>query len=142
ENGAGEQAHQQTVNALGVAAHSCARYEDYATVHKIGTDLEASYVRDTTRHVKCCGQALENLLTAPAFERVIELYVARRDDVAWAKVVGSFAKWIGSRSGEVVFTLLEKENSAPNRLRLVRMCAPLLGKSATDAAVRRLQDER
>jgi HEAT repeat protein len=77
-----------------------------------------------------------------AFERVIELYVAKRDDLAWAKVVGSLAKWFGPKSGEVVFNLLEKENSAANRLRLVRMCAPLLGGVAMEAARRRLSDER
>jgi HEAT repeat protein len=42
----------------------------------------------------------------------------------------------------VVFMLLEKENSAANRLRLVRMCAPLLGGAAMEAARRRLSDER
>ena len=61
--------------------------------------------------------------------------MAKRDDLAWAKVVGSLAKWIGPKSGEVVFTLLEKENSASNRLRLVRMCAPLLGSAIPIVAI-------
>jgi len=134
--------HQQVANCLLTAAQTAALYEDFGTVHKIGLDLESSLATDKARHLDCCGRALENLLTTAAFERVIELYVAKRDDLAWAKVVGSLAKWFGPKSGEVVFTLLEKENSASNRLRLVYMCAPLLGAAAREAARRRLSDER
>ncbi|MGA3326525.1 MAG: HEAT repeat domain-containing protein [Terriglobia bacterium] len=134
--------HQQVAKCLLTAAQTAALYEDFGTVHKIGSDLEISLATDNARHLGCCGRALENLLTTEAFERVIELYVAKRDDLAWAKVVGSLAKWFGPKSGEVVFTLLEKENSASNRLRLVRMCAPLLGGAAMEAARRRLSDER
>jgi hypothetical protein len=137
-----EESHPQVAACLTAAAQSAALYEDYGTVHKIGSDLDSSLAKDSVRHQECCGRALENLLTAAEFERVIELYVAKRDDLAWAKIVGSLAKWIGPKSGEVVFTLLEKENSAPNRLRLVRMCAPLLGRAAMEAAQRRLADER
>lgn len=140
--GSDRASHQQVANCLATASQTAAVYEDYATVHKIGSDLDASLASDNARHSECCGRALDNLLTGAAFERVIELYVAKRGDLAWAKVVGSLAKWIGPKSGEVVFTLLEKENSAPNRLRLVRMCAPLLGRAAREAAVRRLGDER
>jgi HEAT repeat protein len=138
----GGEFHQQAAANLAAAAQTVAVYEDYTTVHKIGTDLESSLASDPAAHAGCCGRALENLLAAAAFERVIELYVAKRDDLAWAKVVGSLAKWIGPKSGEVVFTLLEKESSASNRLRLVRMCAPLLGSAAMEAARRRLTDER
>jgi len=142
EERADGESHQQAANCLLTAAQTAAAYEDFGTVHKIGQDLEASMAKDEVRHRECCLRALGNLLTAAAFERVIELYVARRDDPAWAKVVGSLARWIGPKSGEVVFTLLEKENSASNRLRLVRMCAPLLGGAAKEAARRRLADER
>jgi hypothetical protein len=136
------ESHQQVANCLAAAAQTAAVYEDYGTVHKIGTDLDSSLASDNVQHLECCGRSLENLLTAAAFERVIELYVAKRDDLAWPKVVSSLAKWIGPKSGEVVFTLLEKENSASNRLRLVRMCAPLLGRAAMEAAQRRLSDQR
>jgi HEAT repeat protein len=139
---ADEDFHQQVAKSLLTAAQTAALYEDYGTVHKIGSDLESSLAIDNARHLDCCGQALANLLTTAAFERVIELYVAKRDDFAWAKVVSSLAKWFGPKSGEVVFTLLEKESSASNRLRLVRMCAPLLGTAAMEAARRRLSDER
>lgn len=141
KDGAGE-FHRQVANSLAATAQAVGVYEDYGTVHKIGSDLEGSMAQENARHLECCGRALENLLTAAEFERVIELYVAKRDDLAWAKVVGSLAKWIGPKSGEVVFTLLEKESSASNRLRLVRMCAPLLGTAAMEAAQRRLADER
>ena len=134
--------HQQVAKGLIAAAQTAALYEDFSTVHKIGLDLKTSLATDNARHLACCGQALENLMTMEAFERVIELYVAKRDDLAWAKVVGSLAKWFGPKSGEVVFTLLEKEKSASNRFRLVRMCAPLLGAAALEAARRRLSDER
>jgi DNA-directed RNA polymerase subunit F len=134
--------HQQAANCLLTAAQTAALYEDFGTVHKIGLDLEASLANDGARHRNCCGRALENLLTTAAFERVIELYMAKRNDLAWAKVVSSLAKWLGPKSGEVVFKLLENENSASNRLRLVHMCAPLLGVAAMEAARRRLSDER
>jgi hypothetical protein len=134
--------HQQVANCLLLAAQTVALYEDFGTVHKIGLDLQDSLATDKALHLGCCGRALENLLTAASFERVIELYVAKRDDLAWAKVVGSMAKWFGPKSGEVLFTLLEKENSVSNRLRLVHMCAPLLGATALEATRRTLADER
>jgi hypothetical protein len=134
--------HQQAANCLLTAAQTAALYEDFGTVHKIGFDLQNCLATDKALHLDCCGRALENLLTTASFERVIELYLAKRDDLAWAKIVASLAKWFGPKSGEVVFTLLEKENSASNRLRLVHMCAPLLGVAAMEAARRRLSDER
>jgi len=134
--------HQQVANCLLLAAQTAALYEDFGTVHKIGIDLQNSLATDKTLHLSCCGQALENLLPTASFERVIELYVAKRDDLAWAKIVASLAKWLGPKSGEVVFTLLEREKSVSNRLRLVHMCAPLLGATAMEAARRRLSDER
>jgi HEAT repeats len=134
--------HQRVADCLLGAAQSAALCEDFETVHKIGLDLESSLARDNARHATCCGRVLESLLTSAAFERVIELYVAKRDDLAWAKTVGSLAKWFGPKGGEIVFQLLEKEKSASNRLRLVRMCAPLLGTAAMEAARRRLSDER
>jgi hypothetical protein len=142
EKHAHQNAHQQAANCLLAAAQAAALYEDFGTVHKIGIALENPLATDNARHFDCCGRALGNLLTTAAFERVIELYGSKRDDLAWAKVVGSLAKWLGPKSGEVVFTLLEKESSASNRLRLVRMCAPLLGAAALEAARRRLSDER
>jgi hypothetical protein len=134
--------HQQVANCLLTAAQTAALYEDFGTVHKIGLDLQNCLATDKALHRDCCGRALENLVTTASFERVIELYLAKRDDPAWAKVVGSLAKWFGPKSGEVVFTLLEKEDSVPNRLRLVHMCAPLLGDAAREAAHRMLSDER
>ncbi len=134
--------HQNVLKCLTAITQAAAGYEDFAAVHRIGLDIEASYSKEVAGHHDCCGRALEDLLPMGAFERVIELYMAKRDDPGWAKVVGSFAKWEGPKSGEVVFSLLEKENSAANRLRLVRMCAPLLGSAAMVAARRRLSDER
>jgi len=134
--------HQQVANCLLTAAQTAARYEDFEAVDKIGLDLQNCLRTDIALHLNCCGRALDNLLTSESFERVLELYVAKRDDLAWAKVVGSLAKWFGPKSGEVVFTLLEKESSVSNRLRLVHMCAPLLGVAALEAARRKLSDER
>ena len=134
--------HQQAANCLLTAAQTIALYEDFGTVHKIGLDLQNCLAKDKDLHLACCGRALENLITTASFERVIELYVAKRDDLAWAKVVGSLAKWFGPKSGEVLFALLEKESSVSNRLRLVHMCAPLLGVTAMEAARRKLSDER
>ncbi len=134
--------HNQVLKCLTTISQSAAAYEDFAAVHKIGLDIDSSYSKEVSGHHECCGQALENLLPMGSFERVIELYMSKRDDPGWAKVVGALAKWFGPKSGEVVFLLLEKENSAANRLRLVRMCAPLLGGAAMDAARRRLTDER
>jgi HEAT repeat protein len=142
EKHADRDSHQQVANCLLSAAQTAALYEDFGTVHKIGLDLQNCLATDKALHLNCCGRALENLLTTASFERVVELYVAKRDDLAWAKIVSSLAKWFGPKSGEVVFTLLEREKSAPNRLRLVHMCAPLLGVTAMEAARRRLSDER
>jgi hypothetical protein len=142
ENGADWDCHQQAANCLLTAAQTAALYEDFGTVHKIGLDFENCLATDKTRHLDCCARALENLLSTASFERVIGRYVATRDDLTWAKVVASFAQWLGPKSGEVVFTLLEKEDSWSNRLRLVHVCSSLLGATALEAARRRLADER
>jgi DNA-directed RNA polymerase subunit F len=142
EKHADRDSHQQVANCLLSAAQAATLYEDFWTVHKIGLDLQNSLAADKALHRGCCGRALENLLTTASFERIIDLYLAKRDDLAWAKVVGSMARWFGPKSGEVLFTLLEKESSVSNRLRLVHMCAPLLGVTAMGAARRRLSDER
>jgi DNA-directed RNA polymerase subunit F len=142
EKRADRDSHQQVANCLLSAAQAAALYEDFWAVHKIGLDLQNSLATDKALHRGCCGRALENLLTTASFERIIDLYLVKRDDLAWAKVVSSTAKWFGPKSGEVLFTLLEKESSVSNRLRLVHMCAPLLGVTAMEAARRTLSDER
>jgi HEAT repeat protein len=133
--------HAQVVSCLVALAHALAPYEDFETIHKIGTDLETLVEQDSTRHSQCCRAALGELSTPTALQRLVELLLASRDDPATARIVTALLQWVGSAAVDRLFEQLEAETVAPNRMRLMRLIAQY-GQVATDAARKRLRDQR
>src|SRR5579864_6793864 len=71
--------HSQAASALTVLAQSIVAFEDFQDVLAIGLSLEASNNRAPEKHKKCCALALSRLLPAAALERIIELFLQKRD---------------------------------------------------------------
>ena len=133
--------HQEVVNCLASLAQTAASCDDFELVHRIGLNLERSRGRNNARHADCCGRALGDLLTPGAAERLVELYLEKRDDLGWARIVAPLLKWLGLTGAEKVFERLEKETVASNRMRLMRLFTQL-GPARMEAARKRLADER
>ncbi len=133
--------HRQAANCLVSVAQHLGRLEDFEFVHKIALDLKRSQARHATQHSECCGAALTGLLAPPAIELLIDLYLQRRSDAAWAKTVASLLQAIGPPAVETAFRHLEDEAAASSRMRLIRLIGKL-GTAAIEAARKRLTDER
>jgi hypothetical protein len=136
-----EMLHFQVANGLALLSKSVADYEDYAVVQAAGGALERSLVRAPEAHAKCCAGAMKNLLSATAIERVIELYLQKRDDFAWTRTAGALLRWVGTPGAEACFHRLEEEQNTSNRLALLRLMGQA-GPAAVAAACRRLEDAR
>jgi HEAT repeat protein len=133
--------HRQISSSLSSAAQSLTAYEDFEFIRKIGLALEASLNRAPEQHAACCGKALENLLSPVSVGRMAELYIQRHDDAEWVRTATWLLKHAGTSGVEALFQALEEENSASNRMRLVRLLEQL-GAVGIEAARKRLEDER
>ena len=136
-----QECHPQIVNCLAVTSQIASTYEDFDQAQWIGAILGRSMAGREAEHTDCCGNALGRLLTPAAGERLIELYIEKRNDSAWARTVLTLLKCLGPAAGEKVFRRLEEETSASNRMRLMRLLSQL-GPEATELARSRLSDER
>jgi hypothetical protein len=115
--------HVQVVNALVALARIAATYEDFALVKKIGSVLETSAARNATVHSSCCRSALILMLQVSAVDRVVEIYLEKRNDSEWTRTVTVLLRWADSASIERVFARLDKDPVAANRLALIRLLA-------------------
>ncbi|HWX56197.1 MAG TPA: HEAT repeat domain-containing protein [Verrucomicrobiae bacterium] len=133
--------HIQVVNALAALATTTALYEDFAATHRIGAALELSAARDLEVHAKCCTATLASLLPASAVDRIGELFIQRRTDPVWARIVVALLRWSGPRGVDRLFAKLESESSTANRLVLVRLLARLGDASLVPARQRLVHPE-
>lgn len=133
--------HLQLVNALVALSKSNAIYEAFDLVQIVGSALEQSLSRDSAQHAECCAKGLEKLLPSNAIERLIELYLQKRDDSAWSRNVAIMLRRSGAEGIEVLFHRLEEESAATNRLALLRLLGRT-GSAGIAVARRRLVDSR
>jgi HEAT repeat protein len=136
-----EYVHFLAASALTVLSQSIAAYEDFVDVLAIGISLETSLNRDPEKHKKCCGLGLEQMLPAAAAERIIELFLAQRNDSAWNRMAARLLRFAGPKGVESVFKRLKEETDAKNRLALVRLVGQM-GKESIAVAYKFLRDER
>jgi HEAT repeat protein len=136
-----EAGHRAVVHCLLSMAQSAALYEDFEFVLQIASGLQTSLSRDAPQHATCCGKALADLLTPKGAERLVELYLERREDAPWARIAISLLRFLGPGGSEKVFERLAEEPVASNRMRLMRLFAQL-GPSGTAAVRGGLGDER
>lgn len=132
--------HHQILNCIIALARSVAIYEEFKLIQEVGAAPEKLAAKDPDRHQACCGAALSKLLTPTAVERVLEIYMHRRD-VAWARTAAALLRWSGRVAVTKVFQQLEDEQSTPNRFALLRLIGRI-GPVALDLARQRLTHER
>jgi hypothetical protein len=136
-----ELVHLQAANAITRLAQTIAAFENFQNVYAIAVALDTSSQRDRERHKNCCGAGLARLVPQAAIERIVELYLAQRNDSAWNRTATALLRFSAPASIEIVFNYLIREEDARNRLALVRLAAQL-GKASIDVACKLLQDER
>jgi hypothetical protein len=133
--------HQQVVNALVNIAQTVARFEEFEVVEAVGTAINRVASADSAKHEKCCVPALSKLISAHVVERVLELFMQKRDDPAWMRTAAALLKLSGSMGIGKAFFLLEEEQNTANRLALIRLIGRL-GTAALEEARKSLKDER
>lgn len=133
--------HRELVNCLACMAQIVSPFEDFELIHRIGSNLERSLVGHGAQHSSCCGMALGRLVSPASAERLVELFLTKREDPAGTKTITSLLKWLGPLGGERIFQRLEEETAAPNRMRLMRLLAQF-GAGGIEPARKRLADPR
>ncbi|HVP43893.1 MAG TPA: HEAT repeat domain-containing protein [Terriglobales bacterium] len=133
--------HFQLANSLVILSKNLATYEEFDTIVEIGTAMEKSLTRDPGLHVKCCSNGLAALLPPAAVERTVELLMQKKDDPAWTKTAMLLVRWSGTPAIQKLFSMLEKEQVATNRMALLRFIAQT-GSVAVETARRQLSHER
>ena len=133
--------HFQLVNSLGSLAQNAATYEEYDLVQTIGSALEQLLAKDPALHAECCEKIIRRLLPTTAIERLVELFLQKRDDATWNRNAASMLRRTGSAGIEVLFQTLEDEPTAANRLALIRLIGRM-GSAGVEVARQRLTDPR
>ncbi len=133
--------HFQVANNLVVLSKNVATYEEFDIILQAGTAMEKSLARDPGAHGKCCTNGLGSLLPSSAVERVVELLMQRRDEAAWLKTAMTLVRWAGQPAIDKMFSMLEKEQTATNRMALMRFIGQT-GTAALDSARRMLNHEK
>jgi HEAT repeat protein len=107
-------------------------------VRKVGAALEDSVTRDAAAHALCCSNALRLLLQPSAADRIVEIFLEKKNDSAWVKMVTGILRWTDASTLERIFLRLDQEPLATNRLALLRLLGRV-GPVGLAAARRRLQ---
>lgn len=137
--------HHQVLNAIVALCKNLAVYEDFELIQKIGGVLQAQAITwpapNTLTHASCCGSTLPKLITSSAAQRLIEIYMGKRDDPVTGRLVSTLLCWSGEAAIARVFQLLAEEQLAANRFVLIRL-AGRLGTPALESARQSMKDER
>ncbi len=133
--------HQQLLNALVAIALVVSKVEEFEMVESIGTVIQAVAVANPAQHEKCCGAALSGLVSTQALERILELYVQKRDEGNSLRTTSALLRFSGSVGIEKAVSLLEEEKNTANRLALIRLISRV-GPSALETVRKCLDDER
>lgn len=133
--------HQQTINGLVAICKTVAKFEDFELIDNIGNSLEAIIAVDPEKHRQCCTGALSILLTVHAVDRVLEIFLYKRDDRAWSKTAASVLRRSGTPGIAKVFRALEDEPNTANRLALIRLIGRI-GAPALALARESMKDDR
>ena len=133
--------HKQVLNALLALSKAAAAYEDYDIVQSAGSAMEQLLVHNREAHGACCGKMLGQLLPSSAFERVVELYLDKRADTAWARRTATMIHRAGAPAVEFLFQRLEIEDAGQNRMAIIRLIARM-GPVGIEVVRQRLADSR
>lgn len=132
--------HNQVLNAILAICRTLAIYEDFELIENIGNTLE-HIANEKPEHQQCCGKALQSLLNVHALDRVVELYIQRRDDRNFGRTASVLLRRTGAPGISKAFHQLEDESVAAVRLALLRLIGRI-GAPALALARERLNDPR
>src|SRR5512146_148296 len=133
--------HQQLLNALVAVAHTVSKFEEFEIVESIGTAIHGVLTSNPEKHQKCCGAALSSLVSTHACERILELYLQKRDEGNLPRTASALLRFSGPPSIGKAILLLQEEKTAAGRLALIRLIARV-GPVALDPARKCLEDSR
>ncbi len=133
--------HMQVLNALVALSKSAATYEDYDILQNAGSAMEQLLADNRGVHAACCGKMLGQLLPSSAFERVVDLYLEKRTDTAWARQTAAMIHRAGAPAVEFLFNRLEIEDAGQNRMAIIRLIARM-GAVGIEVVRQRLADSR
>lgn len=129
--------HLQVANALIALARIAATYEKFELVRRVGNSLEESIAHEPQAHTSCCRAALGHILVPTAVDRIAEIFLEKKNDSAWIRTASALLRWAGPDAMERLFSRLDVEAVASNRLAMIRLLGRL-GPMAVNAARQRL----
>ncbi len=133
--------HRQVINGLLVLCKTVALYEDWPLIQNVGSALEKSAMEHPDAHVECCQKALTEMLTGHTLDRLIEVFLAKKDDGHTGRTVATLLRWSGHAGVGKLFQTLEDEQVAANRLALLRLIGRI-GPAALEHARKQLNSDR
>ena len=133
--------HFQLLNALATLSQIAATHEDYEPAQIVASAVEQAIARDPGQHQPCCSKVLARLLPEASFERLVELYLEKKDDSVFGRNAASMFRRAGSAAIEVLFRRLDDESVRANRLALLRLLGRM-GTAGIEVARGSLADSR
>lgn len=136
-----EERHAAFVNCLLRVGEAGTRFEQFDLVLRVGKILRSLEAKSPPLHAECCRRGLESLLGGSEVERIIDLYLQRRDDPAWPRTATALLQLGGENAADNLLKRLEDEPAAANRMQLIRLISRM-GRKAIDSTWKRLSDSR
>jgi hypothetical protein len=136
-----ELVHFQAANNLAILSQSSSVYEAFDKVLLTAELLRQSLARGPEQHKKCCVTGLSRMLAPTSIERLIELYIANRNDPNLARTAAAILRYSHPTGTEAVLKQLVEEKNANNRIALLRLISQI-GAACVETARKLLSDER
>ncbi len=133
--------HRAFVNCLLKIGEAGTRFEQFDLVLRVGKIVRSLEAKSHPLHAECCRRGLDRLLGGSEVERIIDLYLQRRDDPAWPRTATALLQVGGENAADILLKRLEDEPAAANRMQLIRLISRM-GRRAIDATSKRLSDSR
>jgi HEAT repeat protein len=133
--------HFQVTLCLTALSQGIAVHEGFEQVYAIGSMLERTWNTDRAAHERCCHRAFRQLVPGKSIERLIELFLLRRDDSTWIRVATTVLRWAEGAAIEKMFAMLEAESNAKNRIALIRLLG-VTGQAGMEIVQQKLTDQR
>lgn len=133
-------AHAALARCIPALGELAARVDDFATAAALGAELESWTKQNKALHRSCCDAALSAFLSVQVCNRLVEIFLDKRNDSA-AKQSTTLLRMSGGTGAEAVLSRLEHEDSASQRRALMRLLG-LLGNDAIPPARKRLTSDK
>lgn len=133
--------HWKILECILAFAKNLAIYEEFALIQFVGGEVERMASQESGKHRVCCGAALQQLLTPGAIDRIVEIFLQKKDEPTWERTAAILLRWSGPPAIAKLLQLLEDESLTINQRALVRLVGRI-GLAALDLVCQRLNHER